>query len=243
MSNPESVTGICPDLGFRCTAWSCCACVGWTPCHTFSFAHTYRSAGRDDPDPRSKAVDEVERSELLRQMIEAHGRVLRAAVARAEFDRATVEDVVQDVFELAFRRIDDLATRSAAEQRRWLLGAARNIGSNIGRRDGARRRVLGRITRQPQPIALSPEEALFELHEVKEESERAALLRSLVDRLPPRHRRVLVLHVLGYTGPQIARKLRVTPDAARAQVTRSRRALRELYEGRIDGDPDEGGAS
>src|SRR5579863_988829 len=90
---------------------------------------------------------ERERPEaVFRALFEGHfPAVYRYVVARSE-DRAGVDDVVAEVFLVAWRRIADVP--AAPESLPWLLGVARRTLSDHRRRTTRRLRVLARAQRE-----------------------------------------------------------------------------------------------
>ena len=85
---------------------------------------------------------------------------IHAFVRRRGADRWTAEDIVNDMYLVVWRRIDDIPPDNA---RAWLFGAARKLVANAHR--AARRRIAlaDRITTQPRTwhvvdAALSTEE-------------------------------------------------------------------------------------
>lgn len=69
-------------------------------------------------------VERHEQELLLRQLIDAHDRTVRVFVARYEFDASEADEVVGDVYEVAFAHLDVLAGREPEEVRNWLLRTA-----------------------------------------------------------------------------------------------------------------------
>ncbi|MGI5272506.1 RNA polymerase sigma factor [Nonomuraea sp. CA-218870] len=129
------------------------------------------------------------------------------------------EDVVADVFLVAWRRLDDVPP-AVDEARAWLFGVAHRTLRN-GLRADQRRQALtvriadGRLT-GAAPAGLDPELVARRLDLVQ-----------AWRRLSPIHRETLALAVWdGLTAPQAARVLGISPVAFRLRLTRARRALR-----------------
>lgn len=128
------------------------------------------------------------------------------------------EDVVADVFLVAWRRLDELPPRHD-DARAWLFGVARNTLLNAGRGE-QRREALGvRIAAAgPHDAAPGPADGVVD---------RVDLSRAW-NRLPAAHQEVLALAVFEeLTGPQAAAVLGTTPVAFRLRLGRARRALRQ----------------
>ena len=79
---------------------------------------------------------EPERVDRVEQMFAEHARAVRAYALR-RVDAATAEDVVSDVFVVAFRRLEDVPEMALP----WLLATARKIIANYRRADSRRERL------------------------------------------------------------------------------------------------------
>ena len=135
-----------------------------------------------------------------------HG-VLLAAVPRGD-----VEDLVQDVFHVALRRLDTLRDPSAFGP--WLLRVARNRGNDFHRRSVPTQAL-------PDEVA-GPEGPTVEAREV------LAALRAL----PAAYRETLALRLVeGMTGPEIAAATGMTPGSVRVNLHRGMKRLRAILEG------------
>jgi RNA polymerase sigma-70 factor (ECF subfamily) len=98
-------------------------------------------------------MDASERHEhLYRRHVDA---VYRYALRR---DPGAAEDVVADVFLVAWRRLDDVP---AEAELAWLLGVARRVLAN-GRRSGRRQEALReRLAREREPLGAGPLDGLL----------------------------------------------------------------------------------
>jgi RNA polymerase sigma-70 factor, ECF subfamily len=139
----------------------------------------------------------------------AHG-VLLARVPRGE-----VDDLLQEAFLQAFRRLDDLRDEGAFGP--WLLAICRNVAH-----DFHRRRVRAEVT-APTPAILGPEaEALHVL--------------AAIAALPEAYREPLVLRLVeGMTGPEIAARTGMTPGSVRVNLCRGLKLLRARLDGKEHG--------
>lgn len=86
---------------------------------------------------------EQTRARRVEQLFAEHGRAVRVYALR-RVDRATADDVVSDVFVVAFRRLEVIPEQPLP----WLLGTARKLIANQ-RRAASRREVLAA---QLQPL-------------------------------------------------------------------------------------------
>lgn len=131
-----------------------------------------------------------------------HGILL----ARVPFDE--VDDLVQDVFLLAFKRIHTL--REAGAFGGWLAMIARNRAVDFHRR----RRETEEL---PEDLA----------RRSSVDPEAAEALR-LIRTLPDAYRETLVLRLVeGMTGPEIAERTGLTPASVRVNLHRGMKMLRK----------------
>jgi RNA polymerase sigma-70 factor (ECF subfamily) len=132
-----------------------------------------------------------------------HG-VLLARVPRVE-----VEDLVQDVFVLVFRRLP--ALRDAAAFPGWLAAIARNRAADHLRRNRRGEELPGEIAWE-DPGQMEAEEIL-----------------EIVRSLPETYRETLILRLVeGMTGPEIAARTGLTPGSVRVNLHRGMARVREL---------------
>lgn len=132
-----------------------------------------------------------------------HG-ILLARVPRVE-----VDDLVQDVFLLALRRLDTL--REAAAFGGWLAMIARNRATDYHRRSQESveltENLAGRDSQEPEALAVL----------------------AVIRRLPEAYRETLVLRLVeGMTGPEIAARTGLTPASVRVNLHRGMKLLREM---------------
>jgi RNA polymerase sigma-70 factor, ECF subfamily len=131
-----------------------------------------------------------------------HG-VLLAHVPYAE-----VDDLVQDVFLIAMRRLESLREPTAFAG--WLLAIARNRAHDFHRRPRAAE-VFQDTTGRSDP---------------DEQEARAAL--AAIQTLPEAYRESLSLRLVeGMTGPEIAARTGLTPASVRVNLHRGMKQLRE----------------
>jgi len=126
----------------------------------------------------------------------------------ARIPRSEVDDLVQDVFLQAMRRLGSL--RDSCAFGPWLAAIARNRA-----RDHYRRGVDTVELPDDLPGAPHPE------------GDAAAVL-AAVRRLPDAYRETLVLRLVeGMTGPEIAERTGLTPGSVRVNLHRGMQMLRE----------------
>ncbi len=135
-----------------------------------------------------------------------HGILVASVAAR------DVDDLVQDVFLQAFRRLRGL--RDDAAFGGWLLAIARNRAVDYHRR--------------PDPVAeLDPDVA----DPVTRKGARSPEAREALDAirsLPAAYRETAALRLVeGMTGPEIARRTGLTPESVRVNLSRGMKLLRD----------------
>lgn len=174
---------------------------------------------RPDPVPDAELVaayrggDERAAARLVASHAPAVGRFLYSAGAAP----ADIEDLVQEAFFRAFRRID--TWRGEASFRAWLFSIAGNLLRDEHRR--RRGRVLVPLDDRDLPDRRDPAATL----EAGEAEER---LRQEISRLPRLQREVFLLRVQeGSDYTAIAAVLGTTPGAARVHYHHAVKRLKE----------------
>jgi RNA polymerase sigma-70 factor (ECF subfamily) len=128
--------------------------------------------------------------------------------------RSDVDDLVQDVFLQAMRRLGSL--RSAEAFGPWLAAIARNRARDHWRRGEDTVELPEELPGSPHP-----------------EGEAMSVL-AAIRRLPEAYRETLVLRLVeGMTGPEIAERAGLTPGSVRVNLHRGMQMLREAL-GRSD---------
>jgi RNA polymerase sigma-70 factor (ECF subfamily) len=133
----------------------------------------------------------------------------------ARVPRTDVDDLVQEVFLTAMRRLDSL--RDPAAFPGWLAAIARNQANDHFRRAGKE------MVELPQDLAATPDE-----------SHQARAVLEVVRSLPGAYRETLILRLVeGMTGPEIAARTGLTEGSVRVNLHRGMRLLRDRLEGRV----------
>ena len=157
---------------------------------------------------RARGGDRVAFGRLYDRFVPLVHGVLLARVPRGD-----VDDLVQDVFVLAMRRIEGLRDPGAVGP--WLAAIARNCARDHYRR----RRDTEALTVDVAGPAPQHAEALAVL----------AAIRAL----PEAYRETLVLRLVeGMTGPEIAERTGLTHGSVRVNLHRGMRLLRDALQGR-----------
>lgn len=138
------------------------------------------------------------------------------AAARQCAPAAAVDDVVQDVFVTAYRRLDDLRWEVSA--RGWLYGVTRRVAFRY-------RRTAARTARRAAAVAVTSRAG----DDPRPGLDASRQVRALLEQLPARQRELVVMsELLGMSGPEIAAELGVPLDTAYSRVRAVRRRLASL---------------
>jgi RNA polymerase sigma-70 factor (ECF subfamily) len=141
------------------------------------------------------------------QLYERYGRVVHGVVL-AHVPYAEVDDLVQDVFLIALRRLDTL--REPLAFAGWLLAIARNRANDFHRRPHK--------TEALQDVSASSNPSDYEA--------RVAL--EAIQSLPESYRETLTLRLVeGMTGQEIALRTGLTHASVRVNLHRGMKQLRE----------------
>lgn len=131
-----------------------------------------------------------------------HGIVL------ARVPRDEVDDIVQEVFLVAYKKLPTLRDKNAVGA--WLAMIARNNANEFYRR-------------------VRPTEELTEdLPQTNDSQTEAREILSAIRTLPETYRETLILRLVeGMTGPEIAEQTGLTPDSVRVNLHRGMKILRQ----------------
>src|SRR3954469_16967637 len=176
-------------------------------------AATRFPAGHAAEDGRLVRAARAGDESAFASLYERYGRVVHALLlARAERD--LVEDLVQDVFLTAWRRLDDL--RDPAAFGGWIATIARNRATDAHRR-------AAEFVELPTDLAGAGA--------ASDEAEAHAAL-DAIRSLPDTYRHTLTLRLVeGMTGPEIAERTGLTPASVRVNLHRGMKLLREKLDG------------
>jgi RNA polymerase sigma-70 factor (ECF subfamily) len=143
------------------------------------------------------------------RLYETYGRVVHGLLL-ARVGRDDVEDLVQDVFLTAWRRLDDL--RDPAAFGGWIAMIARNRATDFHRRTAD-------LVELPDTLE-SPGTASGQAD--------ANVALAAIRSLPDAYRETLILRLVeGLSGPEIAERTGLTPGSVRVNLHRGMKMLRE----------------
>jgi RNA polymerase sigma-70 factor (ECF subfamily) len=156
-------------------------------------------------------------------LYEAHARRLLVFFARRTYDSQLAMDLVAETFARAYEHRDSHRGVSEQEAIGWLWGIARNVLYETQRRGRAERRALRRLGLEPETLS---DAELARVDELAGLADRRQLVAAALRELSAEQREVVQLRVVGELDyPQIARRLNISEQAARARVSRGLRAL------------------
>jgi RNA polymerase sigma-70 factor (ECF subfamily) len=154
-----------------------------------------------------------------------HAAFLTRVLIRLVGDGAHVDDLLQETFLVAYRKRATFDGRSAV--RTWLYGIAARLAMRHRRGAGRFLRALGAYAEEPERVAPDPATDL-------ERARAAALVRSVLDKLPWKHREVVVLYELEeMDGAQIAELLGIPVNTVWTRLHHGRKKFEELMRARI----------
>lgn len=152
----------------------------------------------------------------VRRLYSAHAPELRLALNRLGGNGVDCDDLLQEVFVVAMRKLHDLAR--ARSERAWLYGVAVKLAAGQRRRHKLRA-WLGLDSTAELASAESPARTL-------EQKEASQLLQQALDSLPAAKRDVLVLFELqGLSGDEVAHALSVPVATVWTRLFHARKAL------------------
>lgn len=157
------------------------------------------------------------------EVYDAHAAAMLVFFARRTFDAEVAADLTAETFAQAFRQRRRFRGRTAEEAGGWLYAIARRQLARFRERGAVERRALRRLGVERAPLADGELERIEELAGLEDLRARVG---TAVDALPAGTGDALRLRVvdeLPYR--EVARRLAITEEAARARVAR---ALRDL---------------
>jgi RNA polymerase sigma-70 factor (ECF subfamily) len=161
------------------------------------------------PSAEAALIEEVRRGdrEAFGRLYKSYGRMVHG-ILLARVPYGEVDDLVQDVFLTALKKIDSL--RDAAAFGPWLAMITRNRAMDYHRRS----RDTTEVT-----------ESVAQTRAVQTESLEVL---NLIGQLPEAYREPMILRfVEGMTGPEIAERTGLAPASVRVNIHRGMKMLRE----------------
>jgi RNA polymerase sigma-70 factor (ECF subfamily) len=189
----------------------------------------YGFAGTDMIQATRSVLTSEARAAIVQSLVHEHQAGVRAFIRALGVDQAWVDDVAQETFLIAYRKLDDWdRSRDAGS---WLRGIARHLAMNERRKSARRSRLLddglaelliGHAEREPEAIATA--------------AELLAALDSCLQELPQPARDLLRgRYADGETAESLAARWKTRPDAMRQKLLRLRLVVKGCVERRIGG--------
>jgi RNA polymerase sigma-70 factor (ECF subfamily) len=175
---------------------------------------------RQDPDPRhSEPSGQVDWSAVLAE----NRRWLRTVVLARVGDIAAVDDVMQEVAAAAVEKGHQLRDRARVAP--WLYRLAVVATLQYRRRQGRRRKLIGRFAERHPPTAADSRER--DPLDWLLANERQALVRKALERLPKREAEMLLLkYTENWSYRQLAERMGLSESAVEARLHRARQKMR-----------------
>jgi RNA polymerase sigma factor (sigma-70 family) len=158
-------------------------------------------------------VEEERKDRFEAVYLDHHASIYAYVHRRLAGMGAEVHDVVAEVFEVAWRRLDELP--DPPEDRLWLFGVARRCVLRAHRSGRRRRRLQARLS-----------DVATVLSNGQTSDERGAVVRAAIERLRPREREVVQLVMWdGLTHAEASRVLGCSPNAVAVRLHKARKRL------------------
>lgn len=178
--------------------------------------------GPEPDSPRSGAAKAAQFGASFRDLYQQHVSMAWRGLLRLGVPEAAVEDAVQDVFLVVYRREGDFEARSSL--RTWIYGIVVRVAKDYRRADTRHRRRLSEVERlspQAEPAASPAEHA--------ERKEAARLVRHVLSRMPDAQREVLVLvELMGLSTSEAAEALGCSLRSSQRLLSRARASFENL---------------
>jgi RNA polymerase sigma-70 factor (ECF subfamily) len=166
------------------------------------------------PDAALVAAVRAGDRDAFGRLYDAYSRMVHG-ILLARVPYGEVDDLVQDVFLVALRKID--ALRDANAFGPWLAMITRNRAMDFHRRSRDTAELTDDLA---MPNAVAPEAEATEVL-------------NLIRQLPEAYREPLILRfVEGMTGPEIAERTGLAPASVRVNIHRGMKLLREKLSGK-----------
>lgn len=160
-------------------------------------------------------------------LVQEHQIGLRVFVRALGVEEGWVDDVAQEAFVIAYRRLDTFET--GTDFGRWLRGIARHLVANERRKKARHSRLL--------PLVLADmllDSVSDDTREPDSSSRLLGAMHECVKQLPSRSRDLLERRYAGgETAATLARQLRLNADSVRQNLLRIRVAVKQCIEQRV----------
>jgi RNA polymerase sigma-70 factor (ECF subfamily) len=157
-----------------------------------------------------------------------HARSILKFAMRRTLDAQVSVDLVGETFAVAYENRKKFRGSTETEAMSWVFGIANNLLKNYFRNGAIERRAMQRIG--VDQTAVAPEE--FErIESLAGTAELRRIVREALSELSDGHRAAVELRVVDELPyPQVAERLEISEDVARARVSRGLKKLRDRLE-------------
>lgn len=165
----------------------------------------------------------LESPEAFSAAYRAHARSVLVFLARRTYDPEVALDLTAETFAQAFEGRRRFRGSTDEELAAWLFGIARHVLARYLRRGGAERRALTRLGIDVPSLDPDDSERIVALAGLEDLRDTVA---QELQALPAPHREAVRLRVIEELAYQdVARRLSITEQAARARVSRGLRTI------------------
>ena len=169
----------------------------------------------------------IARKDCFEDLVREHQAGLRAYVRALGAQDAWVDDLAQEVFLVAYRRLGHFD--DTADFGRWLRGIARNLVLNERRKNARRSRLL-----QESIVGVLDDNGEIEPTKWVSEPQIVRAMTDCVADLPARSRELLQQRYAADTdAPTLARAFQLSAATVRQTLLRTRAAVRRCIEGKL----------
>ncbi len=175
--------------------------------------------------------------------LETYREPIRRYIGRLIGDPDEAEDLTQETFLRAHRKLDTL--RNPAALSPWLYRIATHVTYDRMRQPAFRhgKKSVSFPACEAQPEALAPDEAILRPNQLLEQHEMSECVREFLDALPAPYRDVLIHHdLLGLSNPEIAEASGISLATGKIRLHRARRKLKEALKAGCNFSYDERGS-
>src|SRR3954454_1813415 len=161
--------------------------------------------------------------EDIDRLYRAHARELLVFCARRTYDAEVALDLVAELFAVAFEQRAKCRATTPDERCAWLYGIARNLIAGYWRRGAAEQRGARRMGIEGGGLSAEERARVEELADLRELRRRVAADMGRLGADQQQAVRLRVIEELDY--PQVAARLGVSEQVARARVSRGLRRM------------------
>lgn len=192
-----------------------------------------------EEEPQAEALRAARRDPAaFDRFYRAHVRGVLGFATKRVLDVETAWDITAESFARAYLKRRTFRGRTDREAAAWIYAIADREILQFHRRERIERQALQKLGIEPPSLTEEEQARVLELAGLEQ---MRAVIREELRRLGPSHQEAIGLRVLEELSyEEIAARLGVSQQTARARVSRGLRALREAIDLREQLDPEEG---